>query len=340
MVSMLIVSVITALIGWVFLASDGVLARQAFYMLPIILAVSWLGLWWGLSIALFSAVVRFFGDFTYGGVTFSDTDGLLHAVASRLSLLLVYIIVAVVIHELLQLNRELEQRVQTRTTALKQAVAARERLQNTLFESARNERGVIGRELHDGLGQHLTATAMAADILALRLADRGDPLADHARQVEDLVRAGIEQTRNVARGLLLDHIQPENLVSELEELVATTRQQGVVCQLTTEGEPTSLNVNQASHLFYIAREAVRNALRHAGGDRVTVRLVNSNAFAALTIVDNGRGLGASSPSESAPGGMGLHIMAQRAELLGGRLRIAPAGGGGTCVDCLVPLTGA
>lgn len=335
--SAVLVLSLAGFIGWLYVATEGVVSLQVFYLVPVILAVSWLGLGWGLGIAVLSACLRFVGDFANADDAFAflSSAHLLRMFSNRLSSLLVYFVVVIVIHELLLLSRQLEERVQARTTALRQAVAARERLQASLFEAGLRERKVIGRDLHDGLGQHLTATAMAANVLASRLEARGDALVVDAREVERLVMGGIDQTRKIARGLLLETVRPDELVSELEELAAhATHQHRTPCVFTTEGVPERLDLNVASHLFYIAREALRNALRHGGATKIAIHFTVGRALAALTVTDNGRGL---APLDGKDGGVGLRIMSQRAELIGGKLLVGAAPGGGTRVDCRVPL---
>ena len=335
-VSALIVIGVTASISTLYVVSKGEFARQAFYVIPMILAVSWLGLWWGLSIAFFSAFVRLYGDFAFKGVSISKTGDVYAAAADRLSLLLVNIVIIVVLNELYQLARQLEIRVQKRTTALEEAVAARERLKSSLFEAGLRERAAIGRDLHDGLGQHLTATAMAANILVKRLSPQNAALAADAREVERLIKLGIDQSRQIARGILLESVNPDELFSELEELaVATTNDNQTPCILKTEGSTQQLDVNIASHVFYIAREAVRNAVRHGGATSISIHFNVSNTIAALMVTDNGRGLRA---DDEVNGGMGIKIMSQRAELIGGALRVESARGGGTCLDCRIPLS--
>ena len=326
---------ITFLISWLYLATEGALPRQAFYIVPIILSVSWLGLWWGVGVAWWSAIIRMYGDYAYAGVEISLNERFYHSMANRLSLLLAYIVVAVLLHELFRLSRQLEERVQARTTALRQAIAARERLQNSLFEAGLRERAAIGRDVHDGLGQHLTATLMASSILARRLEQCSDTLATDARRVEGLIKAGIDQSRQIARGLLLETVRPSEIVSELEELAAeAVHIHRIPCVLTAEGQPERLDANMASHLFYIAREALRNALRHGGCSRISIHLHIDRALAALTISDNGRGLRS---GDREAGGMGVNIMSQRAEIIGGVLRIDALPEGGTRVVCHVPL---
>ncbi|EIP99010.1 signal transduction histidine kinase [Opitutaceae bacterium TAV1] len=326
---------ITLLIGWLYYFAEGTVSLQVFYLVPMILALSWLGLGWGIAVVVLSAFLRLFGDLLHVGPDFFTATNTLRMTSQRVSSLSVYLVVVLVIHELFKLNRQLEQRVQTRTTALRQAVVARERLQKNLFEVGLRERGAIGRDLHDGLGQHLTATAMATSILTQRLAARGDPLADDARKAEALIKTAIEQTRQIARGLLLENVKPDELVSELEELAAdATHQHRTPCMFTAEGATDHLDANIASHLFYIAREAVGNALRHGGASRIAIHFSVGRALVALSVTDNGRGL---APSAPADGGMGLRIMSERAELIGGKLRIDTAPGVGTRVDCHVPL---
>lgn len=335
LVSALIVLSVTAAIAWIYVASEGGFSRQAFYIIPMILAVSWLGLWWGLSIAILSSVVRFYGDVHFGGVTIAHNEAFYSVMANRLSLLLVNFVVIIVLHQLYELNRELEQRVQTRTAALRQAVEARERLQTDLAEAGIRERGAIGRDLHDGLGQHLTATALAARVLSNRLASRSDPLAADARAVERLVQTGIEQTRHIARGILLESVRPEDLVPELEELAdQASHEHHLPCSVHADGETSRLDTRTATHLFYIAREAIRNTLRHSRAKKLSIHVQIQRTLATLLITDDGCGI----PPEAAVRGVGLQIMAQRAELIGGRLTISPAPEGGTRVDCRVPLS--
>jgi two-component system CheB/CheR fusion protein len=178
---------------------------------------------------------------------------------------------------------------------------------------------------------------MAASIVANRLTAQGHANAADARKVESLVKEGIDQSRQIARGLLLETVKPEDLVSELKELASTaTHQHRTPCVLTSEGAPEDLDENIASHLYYIAREALRNALRHGEATKVAIHFNVSESVASLTITDNGRGLTTKNDLEKA-GGMGLHIMSQRAELIGGRLLVGTAPGGGTLVDCRVAL---
>lgn len=333
--SILIVSGLVVLLGWLYFSSNGLVSLQPFYFIPIALSASWLGLRAGLITALMCSCVRVLGDLANADPDFFITSHLIKMLYNRLSGLSVYLVLAGLMNELVVLHHQLEDRVKLRTTALGQAIASRDRLQNILFEVGRRERSSIGHDLHDGLGQHLTATAIAASMLARRLSSQDNPAAADARTVEGLVKAGIDKTRQIARGLLLDNVQPEELVAELGELATNvTHEQRTPCVFTTQGHVTGLDVNRASHLFYIAQEAVRNALRHGSPTRVEINFIAAPTTVSLTVTDNGCGV---APDAVAGKGMGLHIMAHRAELIGGQFSMGVAPGGGTKIDCRVPL---
>jgi signal transduction histidine kinase len=333
--SVLLIGSMVVLIGLVDYLIGVWISLQLFYLVPVVISVAWLGWRAGCATAIFSLVTRVASD-TAGGFWHHHHIRPLDYLWNRLIELSVALILVWVIHALISLHRELERRVRLRTAALEQAIAVRDQLQNQLFEVSRRERSAIGHDLHDGLGQHLTATAIAANLLARQLATRGDPAArDAALAIEKLIQEGIGQTRQIARGLLLAAIEDGELVPELEELATKiNEEQHVTCRFTKQGACSELETATASHLFYIAQEAAHNAVRHARPTRLDIRLVEEDAALVLTVTDNGSGL---PPLDSHQPGMGLRIMVHRAELIGGELSISPAPGGGTRVRCRVPL---
>lgn len=329
---MLIVMCMVAAIGWVDYVSGIWVSLQLFYLIPIMLSVAWLGWREGCVVVALCVLTRMGGDI--GAGIFRQIEPIA-VFWNRLVDLGVSCILVWAFHTLISLQRQLEARVRTRTAALELAVAARNHMQAQLMEVSRRERGAIGHDLHDGLGQHLTATAMAAEVLAARLKARDDASSGDARTIVRLVEEGIAQTRHLARGLLLSTIEPEQLVLELEELCASaSREQHVPCTFSVDGTSRISDPATASHLFYIAREAVHNALRHAGATQVAVSLTADSSSIALTVTDDGCGL---PPRAVLNTGMGLRIMAHRSELIGAEFSVTPAPGGGTLMRCLMRL---
>lgn len=328
--SLAVIAAAIALIGWLDFLTGTHVSLELFYLVPITVSVAWLGPRAGCVIAVVCILTRVVGDLANGPYVHP-----LIVFWNRLTHLAIYWVVVWMVHGLISLSRELERRVDERTRALQQAIATRDELQHQLFEISRRERSAIGHDLHDGLGQHLTATAMAAKLLSERLQARDDAGADDARAIVRLVEDGIGKTRHIARGLLLSAIEPDQLPVELEELAATvSREQRVSCRFLAEGAPCAIESATASHVFYIAREAVHNALRHARPTRLELRLVTDATALTLTVTDDGCGLPS---SDSTTTGMGRRIMAHRAELIGAEFSVGAAPGGGTIVRCRVPL---
>jgi signal transduction histidine kinase len=328
-----VASLVTAL-GWLDYITGTRVSLGLFYLVPIILSALWLGWREGCTVSVICIVVRVGGDLVHGG----DKSTPLSIFWNRTAFLILYVMLVGLLHALISLQRQLELRVRQRTAALAQALQARDELQRQLFQTASRERSSIGHELHDGLGQHLTATALAAKMLSSELESTGHPAVADALTIVKMTQDGIAQTRQMARGLLLAAIEPEQLTAELEELCeGLQREYGITCRFAATGTPTGLDVTKASHLFYIAHEAARNAVRHAKASQVDIELKTLPEVLELGITDNGSGLPA--PDEKLTG-MGLRIMAHRSELIGGRLAIGPAPGSGARVTCTLSLAAA
>ena len=302
-----------------------------FYLIPIALSVAWLGWQTGCATALTCIVVRVAGDLANGGYRRPDVAGW-----NRLIDLLMYLVVVFILHALISLLREVEERVRQRTAALQKVIAERAQLQTELFEISRRERAAIGRDLHDGLGQHLTAASIAANVLSTNLSAGGYASANDARAVSDMLHTAIGTTRKIARGLLLATVEPDELLPELDELAAGLGEEfPMAFRFVHRGvSGDRLSASVSSHIFYIAQEAARNAARHARATSVEISLFADDRGLELSVTDNGRGL--PSPNGKSTG-IGQRVMAHRTELIGGEFSLGPGSEGGTTVRCRVPL---
>ncbi len=318
------------IIGWVDYVTGTRMSFVVFYLVPVTLATAWFGRGTGILTALTSVLVRFIADSRDDTATLQETWLWWNSFGS----LLVYLAVVWLFDALVQFHRQLEQRVRERTIELEQEVRKRQAVQRELLELSGRERSAMGRELHDQLGQHLVGTAMAAQVLAERLQGRNENGAREARQIADLVEQGIAQTRQLAQGLLLAHIEPARLASELEELCATLRQQFPALQIDARIEPTTAlpDGHAAAQIYRLVQEALRNACRHSGGRCVYVQVIDHPRSLEFSIEDDGIGL----PAHQRSPGMGLRIMQHRADHIGARLELTAREGGGTRVHCIVP----
>ncbi|MGH7995790.1 MAG: ATP-binding protein [Opitutaceae bacterium] len=302
---------------------------HVFYVLPVVLAAAWLG--WRASVV--ASIVSVGARLATQYVADPQYAARPETWWNSLITLAMFLVLARLLRGFLSLQLQLEERVRQRTAALEEEVAARNRLQRELLRISDRERSSIGHDLHDGLCQHLAGTALAAQVLAEQLATADFVMAEEAHGIVRLVEEGIAQTRTLANGLLLAAIQPDRLAPELEKLAENVRRHhGVPCRLAVRGDPMPADDTTASHLFRIAEEAVRNALRHAHPTRMEIVLAGDRGALTLSVADDGPGL---PPRHRGPG-MGLRVMAHRAEIIQGGLDLEPAAGGGTLVRCRVP----
>ena len=122
-----------------------------------------------------------------------------------------YVVFTILLYKLRTVLRELDQRVRDRTVALRREIAERKRLDKEISEVADRERLLLGQELHDGLCQHLTGTALTAQTLRERLAARSAGEVAQADQVVRYLEQGIDMSRNLARGLFSPELEAVGL---------------------------------------------------------------------------------------------------------------------------------
>ncbi len=320
-----------ALVGLADYLSGYEISFLIFYLLPVSLAAWCVGRTFAVVISFLGGAVWLWCDVGSGAVYH---NWLVPAwnVAIALGF---FLVVTWLLSSLRAVLLELEIRVCQRTVALTEEMAERERLEKDVLEISEREQRRIGHDLHDGLGQHLTGTALAGQVLAERLASSGLPEADDAERIVGLIEDGIELTRSLARGLSPVALDADGLAVALGALAdQTTAQFYLPCTFQTAPPVTLTDPAAATHLYRIAQEAVGNAIRHGRPDRIDIVLTKRQADrVALTIRDNGKGI----PPEAARGGvgLGLRIMAHRARMIGATLEVRRATDGGTVVKCLL-----
>ena len=232
------------------------------------------------------------------------------------------------------LQSNLEIRVSERAAVMTAEIAERERLQGALLDISEQEQRRIGRDLHDGLCQLLTGAALAGHVLSEKLASSGSSEARDAAKLLELIEESINLTHRIAGGLHLVDLDPEGLMRALSQFAdAASALYGVDCRFCCPGPVLVEQAGTAEHLYRIAQEAVRNAVKHGGGKTIVVRLATVAGQAALTIEDDGAGF---DPAASGRLGMGLSIMAHRSGVIGAEFRVGSGEAGGTVVSVAPP----
>jgi signal transduction histidine kinase len=301
-----------------------------FYLLPIFLATWFLGLIGGLAIAVLSVVTTMVSDVAAGIPAMGFWNGGM-GLAS-------FAVFAFVLSNLRTLLRELDQRVRERTAALQHEVAERERLDKEIAEVAHRERLRLGQDLHDSLCQHLTGTALTAQVLREKLARRSAPEVVEAERVVRYIEQGIDLTRNLARGFFSPELEAEGLMVALHGLAENTAERFKIACVVEGADGDGVPVRDsamATQLYRIAQEAVTNAVKHAAARRIDIRLARDDRELTLTIADDGIGFPHQLPQ---PEGLGLRSMSHGAASIGANFDVRRNGRIGTIVTCKVRIS--
>ncbi len=316
--------ILTGLVGYVDYLTGYKRSLLLFYLVPISLA-AWFGnLTFGIAIAVFCVIAWVLSDLASGIPALGFWNiGMAFAW---------YVLFAAVLSKLATLVRELDQRVQERTAALEHEMAERRRLDQEIARVADRERRRLGHDLHDRLGQHLTGTALVAQVLKERLAARSAPEASEADRLVRFVEEGIDLTRNLARGFFSPELEADGLVVALQTLADTVRERfGIHCVLHGDALIQIHDSTVANQLFQIAQEAVTNSVKHAAPSNIDIRLATDGPEICLSIIDDGIGL----PDNPRSEGLGLRLMRHGAALSGGTFDIRRNGENGTIASCRV-----
>lgn len=204
-------------------------------------------------------------------------------------------------------------------------------------EAAKQERGRIARDLHDGLGSGVNRLQRLTELLNRA----GDGSPDAPRLREDFLRTAQELGGVLDRTIWA--VKPEN--DTLENLVtflasyapSLLKPHGIQCELEMSAElpAVSLHGEARQHLFLSVNEALQNSLKHADARNVCLRIASRGSEIVIEVTDDGRGIGSSAPRPG--GGNGLRNMGERLRELGGTMEVSNRPEGGTRVLLKVPL---
>jgi len=211
-------------------------------------------------------------------------------------------------------SREFEARITasgpTEAVAVVREVTANKATEKEILEISNREQVRIGQDLHDGLGQHLTAITFLTKALERKLTSRSLPEAEDAAEIGRLVLQALSQTRSLARGLFPVELESSGLVPAFRELASTVSKLFTIsCEADCDEALPEIDRAVATHLFRLAQEAVNNSVKHGKAKKIAIGLKAVENSLVLVIRDNGTGFAQQSvPSK----GLGLRIMSYRA----------------------------
>ena len=261
----------------------------------------------------------------------------------------------VLAHEALRrAHEQLEERVRERTLelsaanqSLRREIEERQRIEQEraqlftrLVLAQEDERRRIARDLHDQLGQQMTALRLTLETLKVMAAERGE-LRQHLDVLGELTRQIDQDLSFRVWDLSPAALEDAGLQAALTDHVATwSKRVGVAAHVHASGSADRVLIREMETTVYrFAQEALNNIAKHARADRVDIVLERSDEQVSLIVEDNGIGF---NPAEAVTrgGGFGLRGMRERAAIAGAECVIESAPGRGTTVILRVPITAA
>lgn len=311
-------------IGFLDCLSGTEISWSVLYIFPISIATWFLGAWAGYAIALLSIALWLGSDIVIG-IQFSSSLVPFWNSVIRLGLYCVFIQMLLFVRTV---NEQLESKVIERTAELL-------RLEREMISVGERERRRIGADLHDGLGQHLAATALAAQMLRRQLQTRSAPEAEKASEIVSLIEQSLAISRDLAKGLQPIEMHGSGLMQALEDLAESAKRMfPISSEFRCDAPVVVADIAVAEQLYRIAQEATTNAVKHGHASSLVISLEAEEDGMSMTITDDGIGFVVSARGQD---GMGIRIMSKRASLVGGQLSIVSSPGKGTFVHCHLPI---
>jgi signal transduction histidine kinase len=197
------------------------------------------------------------------------------------------------------------------------------------------ERARIARDLHDDISQQVAVLAFDLQRLMDEAGKNGNKTIDSlARTATDKVEMIAKGLHDVSHALHPAQLRVMGLMASIDSLRRQLSTRDLPIAFSHDAVPADIPHDTRLCLFRVAQEALQNAVKHSGASRIAMALRATESDLTLTVVDDGKGFDVGS---SWGAGLGLISMSERAESLGGTLRIHSQPGGGTHVTVIVPL---
>jgi PAS domain S-box-containing protein len=214
-------------------------------------------------------------------------------------------------------------------------VTEQRRMQEEIATLSEQERLRLGSELHDNLGQQLSATAL----MLKGLKDKCEGDAAFLKKDFDKVLRQVEETnhrmRLLVHGLYPGEVGAAQLDEAMEDLAGEVSELArIQCEYRRPESELPISDDMANHLFRIAQEAVNNSLKYGRAESIEIGLSLTDGHVALRVADDGVGF---EPDRINHAGRGMQIMRSRARILNGALDVNSRPGEGTTVLCRVPV---
>ncbi len=204
-----------------------------------------------------------------------------------------------------------------------------------VIEAEEAERQRIATDLHDGVGQIMSAAKMNLSAFEHRAAFKTEEEKLSFEKIISLVDAGCKEVRTVSHNMMPNAMMKNNLAAAIREFVDKLDARALKVHFYSEGFEEGTNSNAETILYRIIQECVNNVIKHSRADTVDISLIKEDNEISATIEDNGIGLDVHDNKNQE--GIGLKNIRTRVEFLKGTVEITGSPGEGTLVALHIPL---
>jgi PAS domain S-box-containing protein len=224
-------------------------------------------------------------------------------------------------------------------TERKKFESALRKLSGHLLQAQDDERRKVAKDLHDGVGMHVSGLSLALGKLGTFLDERNPEHQKVVAECRDMIQAAACEIRSISYRLQPPTIEEMGLASALEWLVrGFSSRSGIIVSLQLATDVDRLKAETELALFRVTQEALNNVYRHSGSGTASVRLFRESESVVLEIADEGQGMQRVSVRPTPEFTGGISGMRERLEDVGGKCSIESVPGEGCTVRAALPLT--
>lgn len=207
----------------------------------------------------------------------------------------------------------------------------------THLQSVREEeRTMIAQEIHDNLGQVLTALKIQLSLLANKLDNNQQSLKVKIKSLSELIDTSVESVQKISSKLRPGILDELGLIAAIEwQAEEFEKMTNIKCSVVLPKEEFALGENKSTAIFRILQEALTNVARHSQATQVSISLLKHQSDISLEIHDNGKGITQDQVKDFKS--LGIHGMEERALVFGGQVYIEGIAGKGTIVKVEIPI---
>ena len=235
----------------------------------------------------------------------------------------------------LSIARDITERKQAEEKLRRSSKLLRE-LATHLQSIREEERTMIAQEIHDELGQVLTALKIQVSLLANKLRSDQEPIKQKINSLSKMIDSSVESVQKISSKLRPGILDELGLIAAIEwQAEEFEKLTNVKCSLVIPKEELNLGKDKSTAIFRILQEALTNIARHSEATRAQISLLNYQSNIFLEIQDNGKGISQEQIKDFKS--LGIHGMEERAMVFGGQVYIEGIAGKGTIVKVEIPI---